>query len=539
LLIGFALDELEKQRVANLTAIGTASLLVLVLGIGLSIAIGTLFVRPVRRLTAITSNIVERGDLTQSIDVDSSDEVGQLAESFRLMVEKLRAIPVELGQLVNSVVDVADRLANTTQAVSRDATVVRDGVDDTSATTEEMLASLKSIATNLSALRDDAQRTAASNTQMLSGTRTVAASAQTMVGSVRSASQGVEQMTDAVRRIASNVDTLERSIAAASDAASEMAASVGQVEGSARETASLAERVSKDAAGGVTAIDETLRGIERIRASSTAASELMQSLGKRIGSVGSILNVISEVADQTNLLALNAAIIAAQAGDHGRGFSVVADEIKSLADRTRTSTKEIAQLVEVVQAESDKALEAIAAGERDVLDGVRLGQQAAGALRTIHQSSDNATHKVRMIAEATQHQAEASQRLSGSVQHIVQGVRQIHTLTSEQAAGCDQILGLNESMGRITEEVQRSSTEQARDSEQIAQAVDRITVMVKNVYAAQEEQTRAAAETMGAVDRIKTVADQQAGTVGSLERAVADLRTRAEALRVAMRQFRI
>ena len=116
-----------------------------------------------------------------------------------------------------------------------------------------------------------------------------------------------------------------------------------------------------EAATGVEALQKTLAGIDKIKDSSAVASSVIESLGRRILEVGNILNVIDEVAEQTNLLALNAAIIAAQAGEHGKGFAVVAEEIKDLADRTSSSTKEITELIGSIQEESRNAVSATAA----------------------------------------------------------------------------------------------------------------------------------------------------------------------------------
>src|SRR5690606_30814219 len=132
----------------------------------------------------------------------------------------------------------------------------------------------------------------------------------------------------------------------------DMDVAIGQVETNASETARLSEQVSTDAATGMLALQKTLAGIDKIKDSSRTAADVIESLGRRIASIGNVLNVIDDVAEQTNLLALNAAIIAAQAGEHGKGFAVVAEEIKDLAERTGASTKEIVELIRGVQDES-------------------------------------------------------------------------------------------------------------------------------------------------------------------------------------------
>ncbi len=539
LLMGLALADLEEQRTHNFASVAVTSLVLLLIGLATSLVIGTLLVRPIQRLTTITSNIVLQGDLTQEIDIHSNDEVGLLADSFRQMVQKLRALPSTLEDMVDGVAAVTAQLSKTAHTVASGTTIVRARVRDTSKLVAEMLASLRGAAQNVQQLHADAERSAAANQEMVTLTQEVARSVQATVKAVESSNRAIEQMTASIQEIARNIGLLEQSLEETSSAATEMATSVEHVESNVKETAALSEQVSRDSATGERALAATLEGIDRIRSSSQSVAAVIEGLGTRVAQVGNILDVISMVADQTNLLALNAAIIAAQAGEHGRGFSVVAGEIKALAERTGASTAEIDDLIRKIQQESANALDAMGEGMLSVENGVRLGGQASEALRKIFESAGRSTTMVRNIADVTGEQALATKTVSSAVHRIVGTVQEINAASSAQARGCDEILRLTREMETMTQQVMRSSNEQSRGSEQIAQSVEGISDMVAHLNTVQQGQTRAAEEAMRAVETIQNVAEEQSASVQVLEEAIDALQGRAEQLRAAVRQFRI
>ena len=212
-------------------------------------------------------------------------------------------------------------------------------------------------------------------------------------------------MAYSIKEVAKNVDALSLTAEETSSSMNEMDVSIDQVQSNANETARLSEEVAHDAEKGAEAILKTIGEINRIKESSQEAVAVISNLGSRIDAIGQILNVIDDVAEQTNLLALNAAIIAAQAGEHGKGFAVVADEIKDLAERAGASTKEIADLIKTIQAESKNAIDAVERGAHNVDRGVEVSNEAERALKKILESSQKCTNMVRAIARATVEQA--------------------------------------------------------------------------------------------------------------------------------------
>ncbi|MFU8829990.1 MAG: methyl-accepting chemotaxis protein, partial [Phycisphaerales bacterium] len=144
----------------------------------------------------------------------------------------------------------------------------------------------------------------------------------------------------------------------------------------------------------------------------------VDSLGDRSQKIGEVVDVINEIAEQTNLLALNAAIEAARAGEHGRGFAVVADEVRKLADRTTKATQEIGESIRAIQSETSEAVKRMSDGTEHVRTGVELATQAGSHLQTIVTSSREVARLIESIAAASEQQSVASNEISGSVEQI-------------------------------------------------------------------------------------------------------------------------
>jgi methyl-accepting chemotaxis protein len=281
------------------------------------------------------------------------------------------------------------------------------------------------------------------------------------------------------------------------------------VETNANETAKLSEQVSQDADTGVLALQKTLVGIDKIKESSKQAAEVIESLGRKISTIGNILNVIDDVAEQTNLLALNAAIIAAQAGEHGKGFAVVADEIKDLAERAGASTKEIADLIKTIQAESKNAIQAVERGAMNVDRGVEVSNEAERALKKILESSQKSTNMVRAIARATVEQAKGSKQVTDAIGRIAETVQQIAAATAQQARGSELIMNSGEKMRTIAQQVERSTQEQTKGGRRITTNIENINSMVTQLNNSHRQNAQGMEQVQASSSRIEASAERQ------------------------------
>jgi methyl-accepting chemotaxis protein len=213
-------------------------------------------------------------------------------------------------------------------------------------------------------------------------------------------------------------------------------------------TAETAKEAKIAAEQGGNVVNETVGGMKRIAHVVKQSAGTVQELGRSSDQIGEIIGVIDDIAAQTNLLALNAAIEAARAGEQGRGFAVVADEVRKLAERTTKATKEIAGMIKKIQADTKGAVVSMEEGTREVDDGITLADKAGASLLEIVGISQKVTDMVAQIAAASEEQSSASEQISKNVEAI-------SAVTGETAQGVQQIARASEDLNRLTENLQQ------------------------------------------------------------------------------------
>ncbi|MEN1705444.1 MAG: methyl-accepting chemotaxis protein [Planctomycetota bacterium] len=229
--------------------------------------------------------------------------------------------------------------------------------------------------------------------------------------------RGLEEQSSQVGQISSAIEEMSSSV-------SEVAAKSGDASQEATRSGTLAKE-------GGEVVHSTVRGMNAINDAVSASSESVQQLGKRGDEIGEIVSVINEIADQTNLLALNAAIEAARAGEHGRGFAVVADEVRKLAERTTHATEQIHGSITAIQSDTALAVERMDTGAAEVREGVDRARQAGASLESIVEAAEGVATSVRQIAAAAEEQSAASEQISRSVLSVSR-------VTQETSAGAGE-----------------------------------------------------------------------------------------------------
>lgn len=247
-----------------------------------------------------------------------------------------------------------------------------------------------------------------------------------------------EQVTAAATEIAASAEEMAAGLSRQDEQASQVSAAVEQMSATVSDVARKSEDASKaaaesrsDAEDGSRVVSDTISEMAAISEEVTNSARSVNDLGAKGEKIGQIIEVINSIADQTNLLALNAAIEAARAGEHGRGFAVVADEVRKLAERTTKATEEVAGSIREIQEGTVGAVRQIEAGSNRVTKGVELASGAGQALGRITQSSDGLTGMVQSIAAAMEEQSAATAQITRAVENIA-------SVTRESSQGASQ-----------------------------------------------------------------------------------------------------
>src|SRR2546425_971577 len=308
---------------------------------------------------------------------------------------------------------------------------------------------------------------------------------------------------------------------------------------SVNETTMLAEEVARSADSGSELVGETATSVSKIKDAIDAATETITRLGKRSDQIGEVTHVINEIADRTHLLALNAAILAAQAGTQGRGFRIVADEIKELSERTSASTREIEEVVQSVREDVTEAIQRVAVGGERADEGVDLASRAAALLTEIRDKTNAASDRIRAIADSTAIQASESHTVLEAADLVRQQARDIERATGEQALTSRHIGERALHMSELTEQVRLATGEQAKVSRSIAQAMEELTAAVEQIRVASDEQSTGADRVLRAVETIKEVVSRNQASISGINSAVDLLVREAELLNREVETFQL
>lgn len=512
--------------------------IVITLIVLLSYLITTSITKPLRSCVEFAKDMAG-GKLDARLEMCGGGETAELAQAMNIMAENLHSMVSRISSTTEVLTSIDNNLENTARQAVDLVQKQEKSVTETSQAVVQINKTVFEVYDGIDKLSESATETSASSLEMAATIEEVAMSAEKLEEAVEEVSSSITEMASSIKEIGTSiVNLLDASTTTASSIA-EMDATIKQVEKNAMDSASISETVRSDAEIGKNAVLEAIAGMQAIRASSKTTSEAVETLSLRVKDIGAILSVIDEVAEQTNLLALNAAIIAAQAGEHGKGFAVVADEIRELAERTSSSTREIAMVIKGVQEETRRAVDAISQAEDSIAAGEILSQRSGAALEKIVTGVQRAGIQVSEIAKATVEQARGSQSIREAMESVGDMVESIASSSREHSRGTDMISAAVERMKDLTIHVRTSTREQSRASNLIARSTEDVTSMVDQIREACRSQVESSSLISKSVNDIEgaTVANSRATKV--MNAAVADLTRQIDLLEKEMAGFKI
>lgn len=395
----------DKTASAN-TKSGLIGLVAILLGMVMAYIAARIFTKPIYELTEVAKEVA-KGNLNHSVTIKSKDEIGVLAGSFRHLI-----------QYMNELADAAQMIASNNLTVT---VTPKSEADILGNSFKTMVVNLRNIISKLS--RNSLNLVSAA-TQISDLSTKMSEGAVNQSHQVNQVSIAVEQMTATILESSRNASE----VSGASRNASETAADGGRI------------------------VHETIEGMHQIAEVVKQSSESITKLAESANQIGEVIQVIDDIADQTNLLALNAAIEAARAGEQGRGFAVVADEVRKLAERTGKATGEIANMIKGIQADTDNAVKSMESGITQVDKGRELTDKAGNALQDIMAMSQQVMDMISQITSAFEEQSTAAEEISKNMEHI-------STITKDNSGGAEESSSAAEVLNTQAEELKQIVSE--------------------------------------------------------------------------------
>jgi methyl-accepting chemotaxis protein len=306
-------------------------------------------------------------------------------------------------------------------------------------TIDSFMRSQASLSTLVHSLQEDALRVDEASSALSQTAEKVTAGSEEITANMIEVEKASEQSAKATSEVAQGNASQSQSLTHGSELVKELAEAVKSVAVDAESATQASERAKSAASGGAKAVNETVAGMNRIQATVDRAAGVVRDLGSASSQIGDIVVTIEEIADQTNLLALNAAIEAARAGEAGRGFAVVADEVRKLAERSREATREIGELITTVQGHTKQAVESMESGTREVEAGAVLANQAGAALEEIQSVVVAVASEVGNICVAAEEMLASSEEVSSAIADVAAIVEQSSAAAEEMSASSEEV----------------------------------------------------------------------------------------------------
>ena len=420
-------------------------LIVLVVSIAVAMGIGIQFARSIAVPLRLVTNGARKhavGDLERNLAESDKDKVRLRGDEFGILGKSFDALLLYLQEMA----DTANRIADGDLTVE---VTPKSKEDELGHALAKMIDRLRTLTGQFAEAAAD-----------------LATSAEQLSSVAEQAGMATRQIAVTIQEVAKGAGDQTRAVTESAAVVSQMNRAIEQVTLNAQSVASSSLQAAASAKAGAETVERSVQAMGRIREVIVPAAAKVKELGERSSEIGNIVEVIDDIAEQTNLLALNAAIEAARAGEHGRGFAVVADEVRKLAERSSKATKEIAALIAGVRKGTEQAVAAMVEGAGEVEAGARLAGEAGRSLAEILRAIDSVNEQVQGISTA-------AAQMSAASTAVVKSTDNISSISEENAAAAEEVSASTEEMSAQVEEIAESAQTLTRMAADLRELVGR------------------------------------------------------------------
>jgi methyl-accepting chemotaxis protein len=505
-------------------------------------AIIKFFTIKVGKPVELVNNALEKvtaGDLTAEVPEVGKDEIASIASGLRFLIERLSSAIARFNSLSGNVAAAMGQLTGTLKKMSDAATQQSKSIDGVTSTIRAANDTQVETTENTEKLSHVSSENVSSLLQMKTAAEEIALSTGRLFKSTGDSYAMIAEMSQTSKAIAESAGEVSHAVESTSASVEEISASLNAVRDNTKKSSELTSRVRILLTDrGTLAVADAIEAMEDIEDEVTRFAKMVTQLDQRSKDIEKVLLVIKEVTEKTNLLSLNAAILAAQAGEYGKGFSVVADEIRSLSDRTSSSAREIAGIVSSIQTEIHEAANSIHKGVKKVEEGKELILKSGEAMGETLEAAQKSAQVAMVVEKATAEQAEGLRQIRLSMENVRLMIDQVAKATEEQRKGSSHMLDSISDVKEVAEIVKKGTEEHAVGTKVISKNLELTMEMVSQINESARKQQEVNKGITVSMDQMKQAGVSAIRDIEEVTRSFNALREEVEVLKKEMKTFK-